>query len=227
MGNLSVSEMIAEVAVPFEPERYGDIDLNRLAAFSIHMLAESRIVPAFENLVMALFRSFPEKFSLPGFPEYPDAARVNRALLQLRPKYRNWAVKSSEEGYVLTDLGLRVAEQTGDLLNSPVRARSMRRSPPLPPRTLYEGIARNIRRSSAFRKFMSGKQNKVTRPEIFELLRAVPYTPAKILRSKLHDWGQLARQAKDGEVSEFLEWMNREFSDIFSGRVQGSRQQGG
>ena len=227
MGNLSVSDRIAKVVVPFEPECYGDLDLNRLAAYAIHLLEESKIVPSFENLVVTLFKAFPEKFSLPGYPEYPDAARANRALFQLRPKYRNWAVRSSEEGHILTDLGRRVADETADLLNSPVRARTTRRSPPLPPRTLYEGVARNIRRSSAFRKFVSEKSEQVTRPEIFELLHAVPYTPAKVLRSKLHDWDQLARQAKDEEISGFLEWMKREFSDIFSARVEGSGWQGG
>ncbi|MFQ5910496.1 MAG: hypothetical protein ACE5IJ_07220 [Thermoplasmata archaeon] len=218
MSSSSVSERIAKACTPYEHDRYVDIDLNRLATFAIYLLTESRIVPTLENLVVALFRLFPEKFSLPGFSEYPDATRGNRALLQLRPKYRNWAVKSSAEGYVLTELGHRVAKQTRDLLNSPVRERTNRRSVPSPPRTLYEGIARNIRRSTAFRKFTAGEGGAVARPEIFELLGAVPYTPVRILRSKLYDWAQLAQQAEDTKMLDFLEWMNRKFPEVFSNR---------
>ncbi len=222
MDSQTLSNQIARICEPYDRESYSDIDLNRLAVFAVHKLSDNGIVSTFESIVVALFRLFPEKFSLPGYPEFPDAARVNRALLQLRPKYRNWAIFSSAKGYILTELGHRVALQTTDLLDSPSRSHKSKRSVPSPPRTLYDGIARQIRRSTAFKKHLESQEDKVTRPEIFELLGAVPYTPQKLLRNKLHDWNQLAQQAGDREILEFLRWMKHRFSEIFSTQEEAS-----
>src|SRR5437870_2173982 len=95
---------------PFAGSNYEAIDLTGLAAFTLHWLQDRHLPTTFENIVVAAFKMFPAKFSLEGFPNYPDAARVGRTLLQLAPKYRNWARGSVQKGFILTESGLQKAK---------------------------------------------------------------------------------------------------------------------
>ena len=97
---------------PFDERTYEGISLNQLATYTIDLLTKKGFPITFETLTVALFKMFPKKFCLYGFEEYPDAARVNRSLLQLRPKYRNWALGDTKKGYVLTSQGREIAEIT-------------------------------------------------------------------------------------------------------------------
>src|SRR5438309_383340 len=98
--------------------KYANVDLTGLAAFSVKRLQDLQIPTTFENLVVTMFRLFPSKFCLEGFPSYPDAARVGRTLLQLGPKYRNWARGSVQKGFVLTEAGTNKASKVAAMLIS-------------------------------------------------------------------------------------------------------------
>jgi hypothetical protein len=45
-----------------------------------------------------------------GWPEYPDAFRTNRSLLQGQPKYRNWLTGSASKGFSLNERGPKSRE---------------------------------------------------------------------------------------------------------------------
>src|SRR3989454_11226835 len=90
---------------PYPLDQYGNIDLNRLTVFTIYLLNKRDIPTTLENIGVANFRMFPRRFAMVGFPDYPDVTRVNRALLQLRPKYRNWAMGNAKLGWHLTVAG--------------------------------------------------------------------------------------------------------------------------
>src|SRR2546426_9038495 len=90
---------------PYPLDQYGNIDLNRLTVFTIYLLNKRDIPTTLENIGVANFRMFPRRFAMVGFPDYPDVTRVNRALLQLRPKYRNWAMGNAKLGWQLTVAG--------------------------------------------------------------------------------------------------------------------------
>src|SRR5205809_3198637 len=102
----SPSRVRLDSAQPFEESCYREADLAGLAAYTLDWLQRQNTPTTFENVVVAAFKMFPAKFSLEGYPSYPDAARVGRTLLQLGPKYRNWARGSVQKGFVLTQTGL-------------------------------------------------------------------------------------------------------------------------
>ena len=52
--------------------KYKNIGLDHLVMYAIGELDKMKADLSFENAVVASFKLFPKKFSLPGFPEYPD-----------------------------------------------------------------------------------------------------------------------------------------------------------
>jgi hypothetical protein len=56
---------------------YLPIEKDRLILFAIDYLSSKNIEVTFDKLTVASFKLFPKKFSLIGFPEYPDAKTVN------------------------------------------------------------------------------------------------------------------------------------------------------
>lgn len=74
---------------PIDPERYVEIDHDRLLAYVVTRMNALSLRVTFENVTAAAFALFPKVFCLSGYPQYPDAARVNRTLLHGGPKYKN------------------------------------------------------------------------------------------------------------------------------------------
>ena len=201
---------------PFPKENYENIDLNRLAVFSITTLQERAIPTSFENIVVTLFKLFPTKFHLVGFPSYPDATRVNRALLQLQPKYRNWARGSVHKGFTLTESGKAVVEQTRMLLQGGASPQSrVKRATPQPRTRDPQTELMEIEGSEMFKLFRAGRQQDVEKNLIWELLRAYPYTPKKALRQRMKLLENLAENAKRHDIGDFLMWVTTRFEGIF------------
>lgn len=200
---------------PYPQDLYQDLALAALAAFAISRLRDLHIPNTFENLVVALFRLFPAKFSLVGFQEYPDAASVGRTLLQLGPKYRNWARGSVQKGFVLTEAGAGKAREIANILSGAKPADPRRQKQRgARPRTmdLSKDLAA-IEDSSLFRRWKSGSINEASSLELFDLLGAYAYTPARVLKGRITMLETIASDLARPELLKFLSAIRKEFAD--------------
>jgi len=198
----------------FDSKAYENLDLNRLAVYAICLLDRNNLLVTFENIVVALFIMFPKKFGLVGFEQYPDSARVNRALLQLRPKYRNWATGSPSRGFRLTPAGLLIVDETTKLLSArkagKKEGRTSKRARTLLPSAELE---KRILKSSAYVKYSENREEQIDKMEILELLRAVPHAPISVLNNYLRELENVAQEAKRPDVLEFLKFVRRRLRD--------------
>lgn len=150
---------------PYSDAHYEHIDLTGLATFVLRWLQERNIPPTFENVVVTMFNMFPAKFSLHGFPDHPDAARAGRTLMQLGPKYRNWARGSVQKGFVLTESGRSKAESVQRALDELPQGRPAVQRKPSTPRTMdLSRELRPVEESPLFKKWKEGKLQEGTRP---------------------------------------------------------------
>jgi len=195
----------------FEPERYRNIDLDRLTVYAIKHLRDSGIEPTFENIVVTLYKMFPGSFSLVGFSQYPDSSRVNRQLLHCRPKYRNYVIGNMRQGWLLTEKGLIVAQEAEKLLETPSMS-PMRQKRPTPisrERTKPIHFVKEIMDSEAYKKYQQGLLDQIADIELCYVLHANLDTPTPILTKslqKLKDYAQIA--GNDGVV-KFLEFIQQ------------------
>jgi len=205
---------LKEICKPFHHEAYKSIDNNRLAVYAIALLSENNLQVTQEAVTVTLYLLFPEKFSLVGFKEYPDAERVNRTLLQLGSKYRNWSVGNKHIGYSLNETGRLVLEQTKKLLETP-GTRQVKKII-LKQRTIDPNVEiGEIEQTSLFKAYKSGERNNFDEFAIWELLRAFPYTPKSALVERLKSMIESAKLSGRDDVVEFLKWVKTKFSDVF------------
>lgn len=207
---------LRKICKSFGLEKYQNIDLNRLAAYAIQILARNSVLVTFENVVVALFIMFPRKFCLPVYEHYPDSNRVNRALLQLRPKYRNWATGSPVRGFKLTPTGIAIAENTAKALTSSA-VLSKAPSRLIKPRTFSPQveIENRVLNREIFSKYHENRADQIDSMEVLELLRAVPHTPPNILRGHLRELENIAKEAHSITALEFLRFLRHQFSSLF------------
>ena len=210
---------------PYPLDRYGNIDLNRLTVFTIYLLNQLDIPTTLENIGVANFRMFPRRFAMVGFPDYPDVTRVNRALLQLRPKYRNWAMGNAKLGWQLTVAGEEEAKallrKLGDngvagvgASAGDVEAEPSGRSK----RTVHaEETTDRVRASPLFAKYREGWKD-VDPLEVYDVLEAYTHTPPDALRHRLKRMRNAATSAGDQEVVTFLDELGRRFALMFERR---------
>ncbi len=190
------------------------MDNNRLAVFAIGLLEDHGIPRTHEAIVVALFLMFPEKFSLVGFPSYPDTERGNRTLLQLGEKYRNWATGNRQIGYSLTRTGQAVLEQARELLRKP-ELQPSRRTTPRPRTRDPMAEIKEIEETPLYKAFSNGTLHELDEYAIWGLLRAFPHTPRHTLRDRLKGMEAAARLSGRTDVQEFLRWARKEYSDVF------------
>jgi hypothetical protein len=200
----------------FPESFYSSLDLNRLVCYTIQWLLEHKTQMTFENIVVAAFRMFPVKFALEGYAEYPDAARINRALLQLRPKYRNWARGNVQKGFVLTESGFAEVQRVKGILSAedaPAGETKRRRARP---RTmdLTRDLA-SIVDSTLFSKWKQDRLADGTATELFDMLQAFAYTPSKALRERLAMLESAALQVGREDVVTFFKDARKRFDQQF------------
>ena len=72
-----------ENAKPFLENVYQNLSLTDLVLFGLFSLETKSIEADFPNLVAECFELFPNKFSLQGYPKYPDSWRVGREIQRM------------------------------------------------------------------------------------------------------------------------------------------------
>jgi len=210
-------EELKRIFTQFPAQAYEAIDNNRLAVYAIKLLQLNRIPVTEEAVTVTLFLLFPEKFALVGFEEYPDAERAHRTLLQLGPKWRNWATGSTHTGFSLNRNGEAVFEQVEQALKNPsAGTRGGRRRAPKPPRTRDpEHEIKEIEGTSLFKDYMAGKRGDFNEFAVWELLKSYPYAPKEALKERLITMTECAKLAERKDIIEFLAWVKKAFSGVF------------
>ena len=199
---------------PFPAKSYENIDLDRLAVFSLYLLEDKKIPLYFDYAAVALFRLFPKKFSMANFSRYPDTNRINKALRRLTDeKRKSWATGTIENGFSLTDLGREVGKQALDILSNPELKKTAKI--PAPTRSRGKSAAAEVHEilnSDTFKKWQN--KESINNYEFFAFLKATPYTPKYLLSEHLKRLKDSASTASNKEAINFLTSMGEKFKNL-------------
>jgi len=202
----------------YDEYTYSDIDLNRLALVGISRLNQINIPYTFERLSTLLSRLFPEKFSMAEFTMCPDLTRTNRALLQLRPKYRNWARGDVKNGFQLTETGTSELLLTLELLkrspNTVSKSTSKRSALPADNRRDRSLIfMAEIERSKLYQSFKDKENQNYSVWDFYDLLHASAEISKETLIKNIQKLESYAEGLKRNDILEFINWVKVEFSE--------------
>jgi len=199
---------------PFTESKYKNIDLDHLIMHVMKELERIKVNLSYENTVVAAFKIFPKKFSLPGFPEYPDSNRVDQCLWRCSGKTRQWLGGKARQGFNITSRSRVIFKESADLLegrkSTKTRAISQTRR--------KETILAETLGSSAYKKFLEGNGNLITEGELCFLLQGTLDSEKDTLKKNLDLLKMFADELERNEIITFLGWIESHFKGFLRKR---------
>ena len=191
---------------------YEHISYDDLVTYTVYRLTASNgSQTTFEDIVAEAFRLFPKRFSLRGYPEWPDAAVVNKSWLRSRTD-KKYIAGSVKDGFKLTQRGLQVAQGVEQRLGKAPTKAARRMKSEL--RTRSGRLLRSIEESQPFLEFKeTGLLEKMTEDDFTDVLLAMPDTPARILAGNLEQFRDAATLYGRKDIQDFLDALQRRFSN--------------
>jgi hypothetical protein len=190
-------------------EDYLALDKDRLALFAVGFLEARRIEPTFDKIVATAFRLFPKKFSLIGFPEYPDGRTIYYCVYNQCTLTKKWLSGNIQSGFKITDRGKYFLDETKKMLEGKIKVTRK-----------YSTVAKRkeltflklLKKTEAYKKFKSGKQERITQPEILDALKT-QYNSKDLVEKHLKKYLEYARRINDLDAKRFLHFLKRRISD--------------
>lgn len=206
------SEEFIKNITEFKNDIYTTLDNDRLVLFAVAFLEENNIEPTFDKVVVTAFKLFPKRFSLIGFPEYPDGKRIHDCLWHCTYKTKGWLLGNAKSGYKVTERGSYFLDGTKKMLEGKIKVTKK-----------YGVIARRkeltfinlLKKTTAYKKYESKKGEDISESEVREALRADFETKKEILKRNLERYTDYANKVDDASVKGFLSFITKKFSTTF------------
>lgn len=201
--------------------------LPHLTAYSVYWLNLWEIPTTYENISVLNARLFPDAFAFKGFPEIPDAMRTNRTLMQMRPKYRNFATSDPRRGVYLTEKGRHEADRVIEVLGQPtfegkpINVTLVGIDPRRPSKTRERTrnpaqIIEKARSRLLFRRYKEGRFSEMDVVHLLGLVELYDHTPPAEIRKEFKQLRIDAVAANDKEFVEFLDVVAERFSSYLN-----------
>lgn len=188
----------------FSQSIYKNISLDELVTYCVFILHEEKKEVTFENLVAKCFSLFPDKFSLVGYPQWPDSARVNKSWLRCRTdfKYIRGNVKT---GFTLTSKGLYIAEKVVGNINASHNEVFALKKRKAKERTKEEQFIRDLEGTEAFKTFtVKGQDSIIGDFEFCDMLYCTLESSPEALKSNLDILKGYAQVLDRKDILDFL-----------------------
>jgi hypothetical protein len=230
MGQIEVQHEhdLAKVA-PKDSVLYDELPLTSLTAYSLFWLHRWQLRRSIEAVAVLNWRLFPKKFAMVGFPEYPDAFRTNRSLLQGQPKYRNMLSGAASKGFSLNERGMDIARELVQLLGVPsnddgqelgiATEQQIPAKSEGPPRSIEpEREMERVRASKLYEKWKSGVMADRDLIHVHALLRIFDHTPTKLRTKAIRELERMAADLHDEDALKFLQDVRQAFPQALVGK---------
>lgn len=200
----------------FDPARYSQFSQDHLVALSLWFLLQEGKETSFENLVAESFASFPARFQLEGYPDWPNAHVVGKSWVRCRTD-KKWLIGSASKGFALTPVGEKVAQKVlSSLGKSSTSASQARRKGSR--QTISSRVVLRLENSSPYHKYKEGSVDTISEYEFCELLyctlESIPETIEtnfSVVRQQVEAYGRR-------DLAEFLDELRKKFSVKFAGK---------
>ena len=191
--------------------KYQNIDLDHLTMYTIGILDELNVDLSYENVVVAAFKLFPQKFSLNGFEDYPDSDRTRNSLNRCTMN-KKWLGGKALHGfeiiekskYIISDskkkiLGISINKQN-------IKSKTRRK----------ELILSEIKKTSAFQKYINSDIDEINESDICYLLQGTLDTKKSILLDNFILLKLYAKELKSREILGFIKILEENFKYFFA-----------
>lgn len=204
----------------FKPSQYLHVSQDHLVVVALSLLLQDGKQPSFENLVAEAFLSFPNRFQLEGYQEWPNAHVVGKSWVRCRTD-KKWITGSASDGFALTPLGENVATKTLKELGAKPAVNAERRRGSR--QSIASRVVLRVENSSAFSDFKNSGVDAVSEFDFCDLLYCTLGSTPEVLEKNF----VVVRQEVDSygrrDLVRFLDTLKERFSN----RLTGKRARGG
>ncbi len=204
----------------FKPAQYLDLSQDHLVAVALWFLLHEKKETSFENLVAEAYLSFPERFQLEGYPQWPNAHVVGKAWVRCRTD-KKWMTGSASAGFALTPFGERVVEKVLSKLQGKKSGKTTERRGSR--QTISARVVLAVENSPAYRKYKSGDADSISEYEFCELLYCTLESSPETVNKNFDVVKQHVAEYGRKDLPNFLD----DLRTRFAGRFVGKRSRGG
>lgn len=204
----------------FKPSQYLHVSQDHLVVVSLWLLLQDGKQPSFENLVAEAFLSFPNRFQLEGYQEWPNAHVVGKSWVRCRTD-KKWITGSASDGFALTPLGENVATKTLKELGAKPAVDTERRRGSR--QSIASRVVLRVENSSAFGDFKNSGIDSVSEFDFCDLLYCTLGSTPEVLERNLSVVRQEVDSYGRSDLVKFLDALKQRFSN----RLTGKRARGG
>jgi hypothetical protein len=179
---------------------YMPLDKDRLVLFAVDYLESKKIEPTFDKVVVTTYKFFPRKFSLIGFPEYPDGKTIYYCAYNHCTLTKKWLFGNVQSGFKVTERGKYFLEETRKMLEGKIE---LTRTYQVSPRRKEITFITLLKRTNAYKKYAQGENAIVNRSEILEALR-IPSSSQSLIQTRLAKYVEYANRVNETSVLGFL-----------------------
>lgn len=194
----------------FNEKKYENIDLDHLIMYVMGQLNELKVNLSYENAVVAAFKLFPRKFSLLGYPKYPDSDRVMNCLNRCVLEDREWLGGKIKHGFIITDRSDKIIQKAKEMLKSEI----IKKTKAFSQTRRKELILAEVVNSSAYKKYLIGEKDFITKAEVCYLLQGTLDSPVNILRENYDLLKNYVNELERKDILEFLKYLEGKFKDF-------------
>jgi len=199
----------------FEKPTYLAISQDHLVVVSLWLLQQENKRTSFENLVAEAFLSFPARFQLEGYPDWPNAHVVGKAWVRCRTD-KKWITGSAAKGFSLTPLGDQAVSKTLAQLKAESPPKDAQRKGSR--QSMSSRVVLRVENSRAFRAYQSAGAASVSDFDFCDLLYCTLGSSPEVLEKNIQVVEQEVESYGRQDLLEFLEALRARFSEKFKGK---------
>lgn len=205
--------------ISFDEGIYTSVSLTKLTIFAISKIAKNGEECAYERVVKECFSLFPKRFGLQRYPEWPDGARIKIEILRCRDN--GWVTGNEKNGFQITSLGKRVADEVLiELQQGP--AKKLHRTQT---RDRGDTVLSYLKKSEPYRRYQGDMENfTISEEEFRRLLVSTFETPHRVLKQNFSCCFDICKQYGENELLEFLKECERQQASLLKIHTKGKKK---
>lgn len=179
---------------------YLSMDKDRLVLYAVSFLESKQIEPTLDKITSATFRLFPKKFSLIGFPEYPDGRTIYYCVHNHCTLTRKWLVGNVQSAYRITERGKYFLEETRKMLEGQLESTKKYKVSPKRKEVTFVEL---LKKTAAYQSFLQNKKNVIDKTSLLEAFR-IPRSSKNAIEVYLSKYLEYANRINDSHTVEFI-----------------------
>ena len=188
---------------------YLSMDKDRLVLFAVNLLESKQIEPTLDKITSATFRLFPKKFSLIGFPEYPDGRTIYYCVHNHSTLTRKWLAGNVQSAYRITERGNYFLEETKKMLQGQLESTKKYKISPKRKEVTFVEL---LKKTAAYKSFLQNRKNEIDKASLLEAFRVSrsSETAIEVYLSKYLDY---ATRINDFPTIEFINFAKEKLGE--------------